>query len=160
MSSEIYLIKGDNRRKAIAQLLEQFDLKQLIAFVCLLAILWAYSPLPAFSEVTAENAPLISLEAKEEKLKDVLKKIANDTGYRVFLNEEWENMAITIRLHNETLGGAIDRLLRGLNYAITWDETEKTLWLFICSPGKCSGAMWDVSLSGQKIDQASSTIVR
>jgi len=29
MSSEIYLIKGDNRSKAIVQLLEQFDLKQL-----------------------------------------------------------------------------------------------------------------------------------
>ena len=130
------------------------------ALICLLAILGPHSPLPVFSELTAENAPLISLEAKEKKLKDVLKKIANITGYRIFLNEEWENMPITITFRNETLGGAIDRLLRGLNYAITWDETEKTLWLFICSPGKCSGAMWDVSLSGQKIDQASSTIVR
>jgi hypothetical protein len=64
-------------------------------------------------------------------------------------------------LHNETLRASISRLLKGLNYAITWDESQKTISLFICHPGKCSGTMLDVSLSGQntKFMQPTSTIV-
>ena len=118
--------------------------------------------LPLFAGETAGHAPLISLEAKNESWKGVLKKIAKQSGYRIYLNEEWEKQLISIKLHNETLRGSISRLLRGLNHAITWDESNKTLSLFICHPGKCSGPMWDVSLSGDRTEfvQPTSTIVR
>ena len=139
----------------------KLSLKRLRVPVCFLAILLTHPTFPSFSAETAGHAPLISLEAKNESLKGVLKKIAKHSGYRIYLNEEWENRPISIKLHNETLRRSISRLLRGLNHAITWDESKKTLSLFICHPGKCSGPMWDVSLSGQrtKFVQPTSTIV-
>ena len=139
----------------------KLNLKRRRAFVCVLGILLIHSTFPSLSAETTGIAPLISLEAKDESLKSVLGKIAKHTGYRIYLNEEWEGKLISITLHNETLRGSISRLLKGLNYAITWDESKKTLSLFICHPGKCSGRMWDVSLSGQKTKfmQPTSTIV-
>ena len=126
-----------------------------------MAILLTHPAVPSFSAETAGQAPLISLDAKDQNLKGVLEKIAKRTGYRIYLNEEWENKPISIKLDHETLRGSISRLLKGLNYAITWDESKKTISLFICHPGKCSGTMWDVSLSGQetKFVQPTSTIV-
>ena len=126
-----------------------------------MTILLALPSFPSFGAETAGPAPLISLEAKDENLKAVLEKIAKHTGYRIYLNEEWGKKPISIKLHNETLRVSIGRLLIGLNYAITWDESKKTISLFICHPGKCSGTMWDVSLSGQetKFVQPTSTIV-
>ena len=140
----------------------KLNLKRLRAPVCFLAILLTHPTFPSFSAETAGHAPLISLEAKDESLKAVLEKIAKHTGYRIYLNEEWEIRPISIKLHNETLRGSISRLLRGLNHAITWDESKKTISLFICHPGKCSGTMLDVSLSGQetKFVQPTSTIVK
>jgi hypothetical protein len=139
----------------------KLNLKRLRVTLCLLAILLTQPTFPSFSAETADHAPLISLKAKDESLKGVLEKIAKHTGYRIYLNEEWENKPISIELHNENLRVSISRLLRGLNYAITWDESKKTISLFICHPGKCSGTMWDVSLSGQrtKFMQPTSTIV-
>jgi len=139
----------------------KLNLKQLRTPVCFLAILLTHPTFPSFSTETAGHAPLISLEAKDESLKGVLEKIAKHTGYRIYLNEKWENKPISIKLHNETLRRSISRLLIGLNYAITWDESKKTISLFICHPGKCSNTMWDVSLSGQrtKFVQPTSTIV-
>jgi hypothetical protein len=140
----------------------KLNLKRLRVAVCFLAILLFHSTFPSFSAETAGKTPLISLEAKDESLKDVLGKIANHAGYRIYLNEEWGEKPISIKLHNETLRVSIGRLLIGLNYAITWDESKKTISLFICHPGKCSGTMWDVSLSGQrtKFVQPTSTIVK
>jgi hypothetical protein len=140
----------------------KLNLKRLRAPVCFLAILLTHPTFPSFSAETADHAPLISLKAKDGSLKGVLEKIAKPTGYRIFLNEEWESTPITIELSNETLRGALGRILKGLNYAITWDESKKTISLFICHPGKCSGTMWDVSLSGQrtKFVQPTSTIVK
>ena len=138
----------------------KLNLIRLRAPVCLLAILLTYPTFPSFGAETAGPAPLITLEAKDESLKGILEKIAKHTGYRIFLNEEWENTPISIELHNETLRRSIGRLLIGLNYAITWDEGNKTISMFICHPGKCSGTMGDVSLSGQttKFLQPTSTI--
>ena len=139
----------------------KLNLIRLRAPVCLLAILLTYPTFPSFGAETAGPAPLITLEAKDESLKGILEKIAKHTGYRIYLNEEWGKKPISIKLHNETLRVSIGRLLIGLNYAITWDEGKKTISLFICHPGKCSGTMWDVSLSGQetKFVQPTSTIV-
>jgi len=139
----------------------KLNLKRPGALVCLLAVLLTLPSFPSFGTETAGQASLISLEAKDESLKSVLKKIAKHTGYRIYLNEEWGKKPISIELHNESLGASISRLLRGLNYAITWDESKKTISLFICHVGKCSGLVWDVSLSGRgkQFMQATSTIV-
>jgi type II secretory pathway component GspD/PulD (secretin) len=127
-----------------------------------LAILLTHPTFPSLgAEATGPAAPLISLTAKDESLKAVLEKIAKHTGYQFYLSEEWKKTPISIELHNETLRASISRLLKGLNYAITWDESQKTISLFICHAGKCSGTMLDVSLSGQetKFVQPTSTIV-
>ena len=136
-------------------------LKRIGAPVCFLAILLTHPAVPSFRAETAGQTPLISLDAKDQNLKGVLEEIAERTGYRIYLNEDWEKKPISIKLDNETLRASISRLLRGLNYAITWDESKKTITLFICHPGKCSGIMWDVSLSGQSANfrQPTSTIV-
>ena len=140
---------------AISQcVIMKLDLKRLRILICLLAILLAHPMLTLNSVVAAESPKLISLKAENDTLKGVLTKIANDTGYRILLNEEWEKTPITIELRNVTLRAALGRFLKGLNYAITWDESKKTISLFICHPGKCSGKMGDVSFV-----QPTSTIV-
>ena len=139
----------------------KLNLKRLGIFIGILSLLLMYPSLLPNSVDAAERTKLISLKAENGTLKEVLTKIANDTGYRILLNEEWESTPITIELRNETLRNALGRFLKGLNYAITWNETSKTISLFICHPGKCSGTMWDVSLSAEKTEfvQPSSTIV-
>ena len=142
----------------------KLNLKRLRAPVCFLAIQLTHPTFPSFSAETAGHAASITLEAKDEALKSVLEKIAKHTGYRIYLNEEWGKEPISIELHNESLRVSIVRLLKGLNYAITWDESKKTISLFICHTGKCSGFLWDVSLSGRgkrgkKFMQPTSTIV-
>ena len=125
-------------------------LKRLRIFICFLALLLTHPMLTQNSVVAAESPNLISLKAEKDTLKGVLAKIANRTGYQIFLNEEWESTPITIKLNNEPLRGALGRVLKGLNYAISWEESTKTISLFICHPGKCSGIMGDVSLSAEK----------
>ena len=136
-------------------------LKQLRFLIFLLALLPTLPTYTPNSVNAAERADLISLKAENDTLKGVLTKIANDTGYRILLNEEWESTPITIELRNVTLRAALDRFLKGLNYAITWDESKKKISLFICHPGKCSGKMGDVSLSAEETEfvQSTSTLV-
>jgi hypothetical protein len=139
----------------------KLELKRLRILICLLAILFSHPMLTSNRVVAAESPKLISLKAENDTLQGVLTKIANDTGYRILLNEEWERTPITIELRNVTLRAALGRFLKGLNYAITWDESKKTISLFICHPGKCSGKMGDVSLSAEETEffQSTSTLV-
>ena len=139
----------------------KLNLKRLRTLLGILSLVLMYPSLLPNNVKAAEGNKLISLQAKNDTLKNVLAKISNDTGYRIFLNEEWESTPITIELRNETLRNALGRFLKGLNYAITWDESNKTISLFICHPGKCRRSMWDVSLSAEKTKfvQPSSTIV-
>jgi hypothetical protein len=139
----------------------KLDLNRLRIPICFLAILLAHQMLTPNSLIGAESPKLISLKAENDTLKGVLTKISNDTGYRILLNKEWETTPITIEFSNVTLRDALGRFLKGLNYAITWDESKKTISLFICHPGKCSGKMGDVSLSAEEtiFDQPTSTIV-
>ena len=137
----------------------KLNLKRLRIFTYLLVLTQTHLALAPISVNAAEHTKLISLKAENSTLKEVLTKTANDTGYRILLNEEWESTPITIELRNETLRAALSRFLKGLNYAITWDESNKTISLFICHPGKCSSTMWDVSLSAENFVQPTSTIV-
>ncbi len=77
--------------------------KRLGAPVCFLAILLTHPAVPSFRAETSGRAPLISLDAKDQNLKGVLEKIAKRTGYRIYLNEDWENKPILIKLDHETL---------------------------------------------------------
>ena len=139
----------------------KLDFKRLQIPICLLAIFLLHPILAPNSVVAVERSKLISLKAENDTLKGVLTKISNDTGYRILLNEAWERTPITIELRNVTLRAALGRFLKGLNYAITWDESKKTISLFICHPGKCSGKMGDVSLSAEQTTffQPTGTIV-
>jgi hypothetical protein len=139
----------------------KLNIKWLRILIGILALPLMYPSLQTISVNAAERTQLISLKAENDTLKGVLAKIANDTGYRILLNEEWESTPISIELRNVTLRAALGRFLKGLNYAITWDESNKTISLFICHPGKCGGTMGDVSLSAQQTQfvQSTSTIV-
>jgi hypothetical protein len=135
------------------------------AAICLLAFLLAHPTLPTFSAESAKNSPFISIEAEDETFMSVFEKIASVTGYQFLIAEELVNIPITIKLRNETLEGALMWLLRGLNYAIIWDETEKKISISIYGQGVTK---WtpipaqdiDLSVSGRKtkFDQATSTI--
>lgn len=113
----------------------------------------------------AKEVTLISLEAKDESIRDVLKKIANVSGYQFLVAEELGNIPVTIRLNNVNLEGSLRRLLRGINYAIVWDEAQKRISISIFGKGVGKWTLIEgssLSLSGQKteFDQATSTITR
>ena len=139
------------------------NFKRLKAPICILAIMMFYPALTSYGVRTAADTQLISIEAKDETLQSVLKKIAKITGYRIFLDKRWANLPITIKLNNESLTVALRRLFKDLNYAIIWDETAKKISFFLCHHGDCEGVLGDVSLSGSGqtiFDQATSTIAQ
>jgi hypothetical protein len=132
--------------------------------ICLLAIFLAQQILhtSTIAEM-ATNTPLTSIEAEDVILKDVLEKIAKDTGYRFLIAEELTKMPITVKFINESLDRALWRLLKGLNFTIVWDEIEKKISISIYGQGVTNWTAIpspDLSLSGQKtkFDQATSTI--
>jgi hypothetical protein len=111
----------------------------------------------------AKNTPLISIEAEDVIFKDVLDKIAKDTGYRFLIAEELTKIPITAKFINESLDSALWILLKGRNFTIVWDEIEKKISISIYGQSVTNWAPIpspDLSLSGQKtkFDQATSTI--
>lgn len=153
----------------------ELNLRLPRAGICFLAIFLVHQMLnTSFSAELAKIKPLISIKAENAIFKNVLEKIAKDTGYEFLIAEELANMPITVEFMNESLDGAITRLLRGLNYTIIWNEIEKTIsisiygkgvtkWMPIsgssgAQPQPVSGS--DLSISGQKtkFDQATSTL--
>lgn len=71
---------------------------------------------------------LISLEVQNETLGETLGQVSQISGYTIYLHPQWRDIPITIRLQNLPLEKAVLKILNNrINYAIIWDETEKSI---------------------------------
>ena len=80
-----------------------------------------------------------SLEARGEHLGKIIQKLAEMSGYEIYLDPKWEAVPITVSLRNVTLYEGLSLLLSRLNKVILVDTGEK----------KCSIMIFDSS-SGQQ----------
>jgi hypothetical protein len=86
----------------------------------------------------AQDEPHISLEAKNQPLGDVLKKISLDTGYKFRLNDQWRIHPVNATMKNISLHRGLKIILKGLNHAIIY-ESGKSIKIAIygkVEPGK------------------------
>ena len=89
----------------------------------------------SFGSQQEGELPVISLSAKEEPLRKVLDKISRASGYEITLNGESGDLPVSVMFENTTLGEALKRVLRGLNYVAVWDQGDKKISLTIYDPG-------------------------
>jgi hypothetical protein len=70
----------------------------------------------------AQDEPHISLEAKNQPLGDVLKKISLDTGFKFRLNDQWRIHPVNATMKNISLHRGLKIILKGLNHAIIYES--------------------------------------
>jgi hypothetical protein len=73
----------------------------------------------------------VSLTVKERPLGDVLTQLSAKSQYDIEYGPEWQDFPISVRLENESLEAALNRILRELDHAIVLDESNKKISLFI-----------------------------
>ena len=82
------------------------------------------------SEAAADQV-VLSLDARNDSLGNVLNKLAESSGYRIEFNRKWSDYPVNVRIKDESLDDALKRVLNDFNYAIVWDERAKIVTLFI-----------------------------
>lgn len=82
------------------------------------------------SDVNSSDAG-ISIQAENETLTNVLKKISQASGYEIEFDQAWGDHPININFSNETLEDALSRVLTNLNHALIWNDSEKKISIFI-----------------------------
>jgi hypothetical protein len=86
--------------------------------------------LPAL--VRSAGPLLISLEVTDETLEKTLNQVSEISGYTIDLQSSWYDLPVTVHLLNVPLEQAIPRILDNrVSYAITWNDTEKSISITI-----------------------------
>ncbi len=96
----------------------------LVAFMSLVL-----SCVSANGEVLSSSSSesVVTFELQDEALEDVSKKIYKQTGYKVFLQEEWKKFSVSGLYQNVTLENFFRRSLRGHNISCIVDYNAKSI---------------------------------
>jgi hypothetical protein len=78
----------------------------------------------------SQDEPHISLEVKNQRLGDVLKKIALNTGVNFKLNDQWSAYPVNASIENKPLNRGLKLILQRLNHAIIY-ESDKSIKIVI-----------------------------
>jgi hypothetical protein len=68
---------------------------------------------------------LITLEAKDKPLSQVLQKITQTTGYTFLLDETWKHLPVTVALKKTALHEGLRLILKDFSTAIIVDDVQK-----------------------------------
>ena len=108
---------------------------------CKIGILGLIYVIPCFliwfsdrQSFAAENTPektFFSIQADNETLRSVLKKISTASGYEIRFNTHLADEKIRLRLDNVTLNEALSRLLKPYNHISLWDDANHIVTLLI-----------------------------
>jgi type II secretory pathway component GspD/PulD (secretin) len=85
--------------------------------------LFVFAPVFAAVPVAAQNRPpepVVSLNAKDKPLAEVLAQITRATGSEFDLDPAWQKVTVTAFVENAPLSVALKRVLSGLNHAIIY----------------------------------------
>ncbi len=94
-------------------------------------------PLPAYCE-NAIAEELISLDANNQPLGEILDDISAETGYQFRIDESWNDFPVTASIKNEPLHKGLKRILRNLNSAVIYGP-DRTIRIKIYDQEKSTG---------------------
>ena len=79
----------------------------------------------------SSNAPVFSLNIKDEPLIKVIEKISEATGYDIAIDEKWSGLIVTASLKDVSIHESMREILKNLNHVIVINDTEKKLSVII-----------------------------
>jgi hypothetical protein len=89
-------------------------------------------------EKAAPSDPLISVDAQNEPLGEVLEALTRETSYQFTIEEQWQDHPITTVFRNLPLGDGLKRILANLNHVIVY-ESEKKIKIAIFGEAEAGG---------------------
>ena len=120
----------------------------IVSLITVLTGLYLNSLIPNQGTYASEkplDETVFSLHADNEPMSNVLEKISKDSGYKIVIKPDIEDVPVNIQLSDVTLHEAIRRIFQNYNHVEIWDDVEKKLELYIWG---AKGA--PVSISGKK----------
>ena len=101
-------------------------LKRLFFLMCLgVTLPWAVSFPAAAAERVDPAEPLISIEAQNEPLGQVLDQITRDTAYTFIVDEQWRTYPVRTAFQDLTLNDGLKRILSNLNHVIVYESADE-----------------------------------
>jgi len=139
--------------------LRRFVLLSALGLACLSAIPGpSQAAAPAVNATQTAPARLVTIDAKAMRLADILKKIHEQTGFTVVIDEKFLDTPLTLRLSRIDAETAVRRLAQKLslnNYALMMDAPGKTITLRPVGvppqakkPGQADGGNQPTELTG------------
>ena len=85
----------------------------------------------SWGAAVSPEAPVLTLNIKDEPLKTVIEKISKATGYQISINEKWSDFLVTASIKDVSLHESLRWILANLNHAIIVNDIEKKLSIII-----------------------------
>lgn len=104
----------------------------VLTIYCMVAlVVYSGSGSNAIGAAATEGHGLITVSAHGEPLGDVMKAVAIQTGYSIAIDERWKDFAVVGNFTNVTPGSFFNRVLRGKNLSIIYDDEKQTLFVHL-----------------------------
>jgi type II secretory pathway component GspD/PulD (secretin) len=104
---------------------------------CIVIIIFFFHPVPAISENSVADE-IISLNATDQPLGEVLKSISTAADCRFSIDANWEDYPITAAFDDEPLHRGLKLIFRNINNAVIYGE-DRTVKIIIYDRGPDSG---------------------
>jgi len=88
---------------------------------------------PCEADYKSIRSTLFSLNLKEEPLGEVLKKISNDTGFKITIDPVWTGVPISASFNSLPIDQGLRRILSKLNHSLIFNEAEHRIFIDIKS---------------------------
>ena len=92
-------------------------------FSVVFVILTSYS----FAQGKSSFNEMITLNIENEPLAEVLDDVSQATGYELIIDENWDDLPITVKFEAIPLDQALKRILAKVNYAIIYSSDRRVL---------------------------------
>ena len=96
-------------------------------FAFWLRVLFIFLILYGFAQGKSEFSELISLNTSNEPLAEVLDTVSQASGYEFIIDENWDDLPITVKFEEIPLDQALKRILANVNHAIVYNSDRKVL---------------------------------
>jgi type II secretory pathway component GspD/PulD (secretin) len=92
-----------------------------------LKVLFIFLTLYGFAHGKSEFSELISINTSNEPLVEVLDIVSQASGYEFVIDENWDDLPITVKFEEIPLDQALKRILANVNHAIVYNSDRKVL---------------------------------
>lgn len=87
-------------------------------WLCLLLVLFLFSATNSHPVWSQTEQPIISVDAQDQPLGEVLADIERQTGYRITINDRWKGHRVEVAFRDRPLDKALKYILTDFNHAI------------------------------------------